>query len=195
MDLENKFYSVIAHGALLDQVYAMRYRSYRAENYIEPDSSARFSDQFDAQANCTSFLVYCGNEMVGSMRTCLYRPDSALTVPIMAVFDQEIRNSNGYDDVFVEINKFVIEPAFQRKGGLQIRFTLMAAVFEQILSHQAAAVYAAVRPEHMGFYKMFAGQCISAEKAYPKLNFKTVLMRSTGLDYANRILQRKLRRS
>jgi len=178
---------------MLDRVYTMRYRSYSAENYISENSSLEFKDEYDDQPNSSCFLAYYKNDVVGSMRTCVYNPAIGHPVPIMEIFDQEIRNSIGYDNIFVELNKFVIDPVFQRKGGLQTRFTLMDAVLEETLKQNAVAVFAAVRPEHVKFYKMFGSEIISDVKSYPHLSFKTVLMMSTKLDASNKFLKRKLR--
>lgn len=189
----NDYYSVIAKGPMLDRVYSMRYRSYSAEGYIEQNSSLKFIDEYDDKPNSICFLAYQKAKAIGSMRACVYEPSKKSLIPIMEVFDDEIRDNVGYDNTFVEMNKFVIDPTFQRKGGMHARLMLMGSVLNESMNRNATAVLVAVRPEHIRFYKIFGGKVISGIKSYPHLSFKTVLMACTELDSAEHILKSKLR--
>ncbi|QEY18778.1 hypothetical protein D0C16_24015 [Cellvibrio sp. KY-GH-1] len=191
---QNDYYSVIARGPMLDRVYGMRYRSYSAEGYIEENSSLKFIDEYDDKPNSICFLAYQGSKAIGSMRACVYNPSQKdLMIPVMEVFDKELRDNVGYDNVFVEMNKFVIDPTFQRKGGMQARLMLMGSVLNESLAKQATSVVVAVRPEHIRFYQLFGAKVISDIKSYPHLSFKTVLMVCTELDAADKLLRTKLR--
>lgn len=173
----NDYYSITAKGPMLDRVYSMRYRSYSAEGYIEHNSSLKFIDEYDGKPNSKCFLAYHRNNVVGSIRTCVYSPAKAdLEIPIMECFGKEIKNLIGYDEVFLEPNKFVIDPQFQRRGGLQARFLLLGTAVEEAIRQEAKNIVVAVRTEHIKFYQMFGGKLASDEKSYPHLNFKTVLM-------------------
>lgn len=187
------YYSVIAKGPMLDRVYSMRYRSYSAEGYIQENSSSKFIDEYDDKSNSVCFLAYQQTKAIGSMRACVYDPSEKSMVPVMEVFDEELRNNVGYDNIFVEMNKFVIDPTFQRKGGMHARLMLMGSVLTESISRQATAVVVAVRPEHTRFYQLFGGKVISGIKSYPHLSFKTVLMVCTGLEAADQMLKSKLR--
>lgn len=172
----NDYYSVIAKGPMLDRVYSMRYRSYSAEGYIEENSSQKFIDEYDNTPNSTCFLAYHRSSVVGSIRACVFNPSQGLNIPIMECFEKEIRNSIGYDGIFLEPNKFVVDPQFQRRGGIQARFLLLGTAVEEAARQNADNIVVAVRPEHIKFYQMFGGKLASEEKSYPHLNFKTVLM-------------------
>lgn len=190
----NDYYSVIAKGPMLDRVYSMRYRSYSAEGYIQENSSHKFIDEFDDKPNSVCFLAYQQTKAIGSMRACVYDPSvKNSVVPVMEVFDEELRNNVGYDNIFVEMNKFVIDPAFQRKGGMHARLMLMGSVLNESLQRNATSVVVAVRTEHIRFYELFGGKVISGIKSYPHLSFKTVLMVCTELEAADRMLRSKLR--
>lgn len=187
------YYSVIAKGPMLDRVYSMRYRSYSAEGYIEENSSLKFIDEYDNKPNSVCFLAYQKNKAIGSMRACVYQPSTESLLPVMEVFENEIRDHVGYDNILVEMNKFVIDPAFQRKGGMHARLTLMGSVLNESVNRDANAVLVAVRPEHTRFYQIFGAKIISGIKSYPHLSFKTVLMVCDDLDLAGTILRSKLR--
>lgn len=177
----NDYYSVIARGPMLDRVYSMRYRSYSAEGYIEENSSLKFIDEYDDKPNSTCFLAYHRSNIVGSIRTCVFDPKKGQSIPIMETFEKEIKNTIGYDGVFLEPNKFVVDPMFQRRGGIQTRFLLLGTAVEEAVRSNASSIVVAVRTEHIRFYQMFGGKLSSEEKSYPHLNFKTVLMVCTDV--------------
>ncbi|HTF97769.1 MAG TPA: hypothetical protein VL995_16655 [Cellvibrio sp.] len=190
----NDYYSVIAKGPMLDRVYGMRYRSYSADGYIKENTSQKFIDEYDDKPNSVCFLAYQQTKAIGSMRACVYDPSQENSmIPVMEVFDEELRNHVGYDNIFVEMNKFVIDPSFQRKGGMHARLMLMGSVLNESLKRNATSVVVAVRTEHIRFYQLFGGKVISDVKSYPHLSFKTVLMVCTELEAADRMLRRKLR--
>lgn len=190
---QNDYYSVIAKGPMLDRVYSMRYRSYSAEGYIAENSSLKFIDEYDNKPNSVCFLAYQKTKAIGSMRACVYDPSKENLIPVMEVFENEIRDNIGYDNILVEMNKFVIDPTFQRKGGMHARLMLMGSVLNESINRNAKAVLVAVRPEHTRFYQIFGGKVISGIKSYPHLSFKTVLMVCSDLDLAGNILRSKLR--
>jgi N-acyl-L-homoserine lactone synthetase len=190
----NNYYSVIAKGPMLDRVYSMRYRSYSSEGYIKENSSHKFIDEYDDKPNSICFLAYQQSKAIGSMRACIYDPTQENSiVPVMEVFDEELRNNVGYDNIFVEMNKFVIDPSFQRKGGMHARLMLMGSVLTESIKKNATSVVVAVRTEHIKFYQLFGGKVISGIKSYPHLSFKTVLMVCTELEAADKMLRNKLR--
>ena len=190
----NNYHTLVAKGPMLDRVYTMRYRSYSAEGYISENSSHKFIDEYDNKPNSVCFLAYQQTKAIGSMRACVYDPaDKNSIIPVMEVFDDELRDNVGYENVFVEMNKFVIDPTFQRKGGMQARLMLMGSVLTESINRNATSVVVAVRTEHVKFYQLFGGKVISDIKSYPHLSFKTVLMVCEDLEAADRMLRNKLR--
>lgn len=189
---QSDYYSVIAKGPMLDRVYSMRYRSYSAEGYIEENSSLKFIDEYDNKPNSTCFLLYHQNKAVGSMRTCVFDSSERLAVPVMDVFDEEIRNTIGYGSTFVEVNKFVIDPTFQRKGGVEARMLLVGTVVEEAIRKGSSSIVIAVRPAHVRFYKMLGCHQISDAKSYPHLSFKTVLMACTDIQWSRNFIRSKV---
>jgi N-acyl-L-homoserine lactone synthetase len=188
----NDYYSAIAKGPMLDRVYSMRYKSYSAEGYIEENSSLKFIDEYDDKPNSTCFLLYHQNKAIGSMRTCVFDPSEHITVPVMEIFDDEIRGNIGYDNTFVEVNKFVIDPTFQRKGGVEARMLLVGTVVEEAIRRGSSSILIAVRPAHVRFYKMLGCNQISDAKSYPHLTFKTVLMACTDIQWSRNFIRSKV---
>lgn len=170
------YQSTRAYGPFLDSVYLLRYASYRAQDYIDKNVSGRFMDKYDSMTNCTSFLTYKDEKLIGSIRICAYHPNSGQTIPVMESFNKELSHHIGLDKSFVEINRFVVHPDFQRKGGVLARFSIYKNALDEIDKIGPAYVVAAVREEHVRFYKILGFEPISDVKPYPGLNFKTVLM-------------------
>lgn len=172
----NDYYSLAAKGPMLDRVYSMRYKSYSAKDYIEKNASHKFMDEYDAKPNCTSFLTYYKNKPFGSVRTCVFNPELQNSVPVMEVFGNEIGNAIGYDSTLIEANRLVIDPSFQDKAGAVARMHVYENIVTSIIAHDAKYLIAGIRTEHIKFYKFMHFDVMSEERAYPLLNFKTVLV-------------------
>jgi len=120
-----RYSSVKANGRLLDDVFSLRYNAYIEDGSIEKNNTQRFFDEYDHLPNCQSFLTYLDEELIGSIRACQYIPNRHEDVPVMEIFKKEIEEAIGLNKSFVESNKFVIAPEFQRKGGMRARFHLV----------------------------------------------------------------------
>lgn len=176
------YYSIEARGPLLDKVYSMRYRSYGRENYIDENVSEKFMDEFDAMPNCTSYLMYSEKKAVASIRSCVFTPEKEHVIPVMDIFSNEIGEGVGFDNPIIEANKFVVDPNFQKRGGIQARFSLFKNIADAIQRENAGCLLAAVRPAHVKFYKMLYFKPMSEVKSYPHLKFKTLLLACTDVE-------------
>lgn len=189
------YHSVRAEGQLLDSVYALRYRAYSAQNFIKKNDSERFIDKYDAMTNSTSFLTYKGEKLIGSIRISAYHPNSDYTIPVMENFSEELSSHIGLNKPFVEINRFVVNPAFQRSGGVRARFSIYKNALDQVIQLQPAFVVAAVREEHVRFYKMLNFEPISDFKLYSGVSFKAVLMAGSDVAGAREFILSKCNKS
>lgn len=185
---QTDYNTIAATGPMLDRVYSMRYRSYSNQGYVNKNSSQKFIDDYDVMPNCTSYLMYQNRKAVASIRACLYSPESDTPVPCMEIFKEELAQNIGFDSSFVEVNKFVVDPEFQRRGGKKARLLLFSSIVKETFDNDAKNVVIAVRPEHINFYKMFYCKTISEVKVYPHLNFETVLMACTDLERAKKLI-------
>ena len=171
-----EYYSTVARGSMLDTVYSMRYASYSAENYIEKNSSRKFMDEYDSMPNCTSYLTYFGKKAIGSIRSCIYKPEEQLSIPVINVFEEELKNSVSFDNVIIEANKFVIDLSFQKHGGVKARLSIFRNIANSLLENKAKYLVAGVRSAHIKFHKSLYFEPASEIKVYPHLKFKTVLV-------------------
>jgi len=100
----------------------------------------------------------------------------------MKIYEKEIQQEIGLDKTFIEANRFVVHPDFQRKGGIQARFSIYRNIVTEADRVNANCVLAAVREEHVRFYRLVNFAPISELKAYRGLKFKTILMACFDLD-------------
>ena len=176
------YQSLEARGPMLDRVYSMRYRSYSAQDYIDKCSTEKFMDEYDAMPNCKSFLLYSGKKAIGSIRSCLYTPESKLNIPVMDVFPEELGKEVGYDKIMIEANKFVVDPEFQKKGGVKARYSIYSNIADQLIDERADVLVAGIRTEHLAFYKKLFFKPASDIREYPHLKFKTLLVVCEDVD-------------
>jgi hypothetical protein len=189
----NRYTSIIASGPLMDKVFRLRYRSYRADNYIEENSTARLMDKYDSQCHCISYLTYSYADLLGSIRCCVFSPALQLRVPAMEVFGEEIEKTIGLDAAFLEVNKFVVNPDFQNRGGMGAKFAIYRNVISAVDESKSSCVIVAVRPEHVQFYKLMFYERISETKPYPGVRFETVLMICRDLEPARRFIEKRIK--
>lgn len=184
-----------ATGPLLDIVFKMRYQSYSEEHFIEQNSSKLFMDEYDGTPNSTSYLTFHNQKAIGSIRGCFYDPDKSFSIPIADVFYDELKEAVGFDRSMMEINKFVIAPHFQRRGGLRARFMLYDNVVSAAVEKKAEFLVAGVREEHIDYNrKMFGFELASDLRSYPHLKFKTALMICTDIESIKQNIDKKLKR-
>eukprot|EP01024_Parvocaulis_polyphysoides_P048782 TRINITY_DN46708_c0_g1_i5.p3 TRINITY_DN46708_c0_g1~~TRINITY_DN46708_c0_g1_i5.p3 ORF type:complete len:256 (-),score=7.10 TRINITY_DN46708_c0_g1_i5:633-1400(-) len=190
------YYTERAQGPLLDKVFSMRYRSYSEAGHIDPCVSGKFMDEYDGRPNSKSYLLYGQKKKkkkpVGSIRVCMFDPKESHGVPAMEMYRDEIKKEIGYENRFVEVNRFVIDPRFQRLGGMQARFRIFELGVDKALEAGASCILVAVRPEHVRFYKMLFGRPISESKPYHNVKFNTVLVACTEIEKTKEFISSKL---
>lgn len=190
----NPYTNRVAMGPLLDTVFKMRYESYSGKEFIEENNSKLFMDEYDGLANSTSYLTFHNQKAIGSIRGCMYDPTKELPIPIADVFYHEIENAIGFNHSMLEINKFVIAPHFQRRGGLRARFMIYDNVVSSAVEQGAEFLVAGVREEHIEYNKaMFGFELASDLRSYPHLKFKTALMMCTDIESVKRKIDSKLK--
>lgn len=192
--LGNQYRSVEASGPLLDKVFSLRYKSYRADNYIQENGTAKLIDKYDGQSNCASYLTYSSGSLLGSIRCCVFSPDRQLAIPAMEVFHKQIQEYVGIGEILLEVNKFVVDPAFRKSGAIGAKFAIYSNVIGAVDRSKSSCVIVAVRPDHIRFYKTMFYEQVSGEKPYPGLDFKTVLMVCRDLEPARNLIEKQKKR-
>ncbi len=175
---EIQYTSINANGVLLDKVFSLRYKSYLSDGFLEPNPTEKFMDNLDSHENCQSFLTYANHHIVGSMRSCMYTPQNPIKLPVLEQFYGEIRDYVGLEKPLIEINRFVVDPDFQKRSGFKTLFNLFNKSVDHIIENKVECVLASVREEHLSFYKRLGFETVTNAEAkpYPLLKFKSILI-------------------
>lgn len=169
--------------------FALRYKSFLADGYIEANPSGLFSDAYDAVPGSYIVVIYSGTEAVGSARACTMdvvdESSPARAVPANAVFAEEVGElvrrvpDAGRPKRVMEIGRLVTHPAFTANYGLV--FLLFRLVGHLIRELDADVVLSCVRQNHVPFYNRLRFELIAGPRSYPGVKFDTYLMTSTRL--------------
>lgn len=167
-------------------VFALRYKSFLADGYIEANPSGLFSDPYDHVPGSHIVVLYSGTEAIGSTRACVMDIDgtsSAKAIPANAVFAEEIDDlvrrapDRGRPKRVMEVGRLVTHPAFATNYGLV--FLLFRLVGHLIRELDADVVLSCVRQNHIPFYSRIYFEPIAGPRSYPGVKFDTYLMAST----------------
>lgn len=160
----------------LQNVARLRYQCYRSVDAIRENEREEFQDLYDAQTNTKSCMVFEDNQLVGSIRACVYAAELGnMAIPAFEVYKEDIRQSIGLDKVIVESNRFVIT---QEKADSKILFKVpFRFIVLNINKFDADYVITAVREKHVPLYQRFLTmEPISQPKKYPGIDVNMVLM-------------------
>jgi acyl-CoA synthetase (AMP-forming)/AMP-acid ligase II/acyl carrier protein len=155
--------------------FRLRYAAYAGKGYIPPTSDEEFSDEYDDQPNCSTFLIQRAESLIGSIRTCVYLgTDGWNLIPALDTFRDDIGEFTVQcPPPWVEANRFVLSPG---ETAVEIKWALFGAVAEVADKHQCRQILAAVRPEHVRFYESLGFRTVSQERKYHKVAFTAVLL-------------------
>lgn len=174
---------------LKELVYKIRYESYIPDNHIDARKDQKLSDIYDGMKNCHSYIIYQNDEPVGTIRSCVYSSKyNWVKIPVLDIFAEEISSNIEKNKTLIEINKLTILPKFQKKF-LLYSMGLFRNILINTYQYHADYLLAAVRTNHIRFYKNIFLLPISKEKVYPGVKFKTVLLAGDVNKYRNIFLK------
>ena len=175
----------IGRLAVADEVkrdaYRIRYRSYVAGGYIQPNSTGLFSDIYDEMPNAKTIVIYDREVPVASVRTCTFARGTDLTSPAREVFPEEVeallaQNTDAFGGRGIETNRLVRSPEAENNQGLVFLLFRMAA-YVAICSHSQVH-FACARSNHAPFYKRMGYEAASGLRPYPGLTCEMRLLES-----------------
>jgi len=164
--------------------WMLRHAAYSSHGFIETNANGMFMDECDHYASTKVVVVYRNNSPIGTVRVCLYAPESGIdganSIPAMDVFHDEITNLLQATPPVrrgpraVEVMRLATHPDIGSEREPALALFLMAGYLT--LHFQANAVVCAVRRHHMPFYRRVGLQKMTEPRAYPKLKFETGLL-------------------
>jgi N-acyl-L-homoserine lactone synthetase len=165
--LRKSRYRVISQEQDLEEVFRLRYQCYRAEKTIARNERCVMSDAFDHSENC----VHVGVEFEGRIEAAIRLHLVSLhgrTSPSLEVFP-EILQEVEQGKTVLDTTRFVIAPT-ARKERVPLNFLVLRIPFLATMFYGIDVALAAVRAEHVPFYRRYLGYDAAIEpRAYPGL--------------------------
>lgn len=171
-----------------DQVYRLRYESYLASGYIEPNETGRFVDDYDAMSNSRTIVIYKNDIPLASVRVSLLVAGTDLRSPGADTFPEAVERllltaskSAIGPGRGLELTRLVRSPAALNNQGL-VFLLYRVAGYLGMMAH-AQVGFACVRKNHVSFYRRLGYQPETDLRLYPGLNCQMQLMSSNRQRY------------
>jgi hypothetical protein len=167
--------------------YRLRYDSYLASGYIQPNETGLFQDLYDELPNCQTVVIYDEGVPSASVRVCSLAFGSRKRSPASDAFPEEVRKllneqtAIGTGARGIETTRLVRGPAADNNQGLVFLLYRMAG-FLGMAAH-THVLLACVRRNHAPFYKRLGYEAVTEPRAYPGLNCPMQLMACTRRRY------------
>lgn len=160
---------------LREEIFALRYRSYRKERAIAANHSEAFEDEFDYQSNHVLWALTSEEKVVGSIRTTWFQRGEKELIPEMKTYSQEISALVPDGCTVLSGNRLVTDPDLSMRSAqfviLLLRHHMMVAALK------ADWAVAAARTNHVAFYRrLLMLEKASSPKVYPGLLCQMHLM-------------------
>ncbi|MFL5251557.1 MAG: N-acyl amino acid synthase FeeM domain-containing protein [Rhodopila sp.] len=167
--------------------YRLRYDSYLASGFIEPNETRQFQDIYDDLPNCETTVLYDQGEPVASVRTCTLAFGSRQRSPAMDTYPEQVTTllarhaADGFSGRGLETTRLVRSPAAENNQGLVFLLYRLAGYVGMIAHTQV--LLACVRQNHVSFYKRLGYEAVTEPRAYPGLKCPMLLMSCTRQRY------------
>ena len=136
-----------------EAIYRMRYRGYMKEGFAPADTPEIFKDEYDDMSNSCSIGLHIGDELVASIR-CHVGNSAYPGIPLMHGWEDVVQPFFDRGHVVIDFSRFVVESQFSKLYGKLPFVTLRLAALLS-LHVSADTAFAAIREEHMPFYKRY----------------------------------------
>jgi hypothetical protein len=162
--------------ALRRQAYRIRHAAYATDGHISPRDDGMFVDPYDDHENSETHVLHASGLAIGSVRTTVYCAQMAhAPVPSLDVFADVLWDSIDRDSRFVELTRLSIIPE-AREHHPRATLALFGNSTHVADEKHCQYMVAAVREEHVRFYRHLCFELVAAPRCYPGLNFTTALM-------------------
>lgn len=181
--LERTEYRRCDKGEDLEDIYRLRYKSYRSNDMIPDSENHTITDELDEAPNVHRFGVYIDQQLVSTMRihhVTRQTPQSAST----KAFGDIVHPMLAAGDTFVCMSRQASDPEWSKVYS-QLPYLTMRLAGMACYYFQAPYGLSVVREDHAGFYKrIYHSEQISDARGYPGVFNKVILFRTNA--YANR---------
>ncbi len=175
--LERAEYRRCDKGEDLEDIYRLRYKSYRLSDMVSESPDHSIHDELDEAPNCYKFGIYVDGVFVSTLRihhACAATPQS----PSTTVYGDILRPMMAKRLSFVDPSRFAADPDWSRVYP-QIPYLTLRLAGMACFHFEAPYCLSTIREEHAGFYRrIYCSEQIGELRNYPGLNYPVVLYRA-----------------
>ncbi|PSJ53073.1 N-acyl amino acid synthase FeeM domain-containing protein [Kumtagia ephedrae] len=176
--LERTEYRRCDKGEDLEDIYRLRYKSYRLSDMVSDIPEQMIHDALDEAPNCYKFGIYVDGFLVSTLRIH-HVSGKAPFSPSTMVYGDILRPQLAAGDTFIDPSRFAADPEWSRVYP-QIPYLTLRLAGMACFHFQAPYCLSTIKEEHVGFYKrIYRSEQIGELRDYPNLNYPVVLYRAT----------------
>ena len=157
-------YRRVASERYRRDVFRLRHDAYLREGAIAARPDGLFTDEVDDSENTSVFGIEVDGELMSSIRVSVSTPDMP-EIPTARVFPEQLEPEIDAGRVIVDPTRFVVDHASSRRFP-ELPYVTLRLGWMAMAHFEADLLLAAVRPEHVAFYRRFWS---SSEAASPRL--------------------------
>lgn len=189
MLLERAEYRRCDKGEDLEDIYRLRYKSYRMTDMVPENPAHTVHDDLDETENCYKFGIYIDGHLVSTLRIHHATHETPAS-PSTTVYGDVLRPQLAAGATFIDPSRFAADLEWSRVYPqlpyLTLRLAGMACFY-----FEAPYCLSTIRPEHAGFYRrIYKSEQIGELRDYPGLNYQVVLYRADVESIRERSFQR-----
>lgn len=175
--LERTEYRRCDKGEDLEDIYRLRYKSYRLSDMVSEQPDHTIHDDLDDAPNCYKFGIYVDSVLVSTLR--IHHASRATPQsPSTTVYGDILRPMMASGLSFVDPSRFAADPDWSRVYP-QIPYLTLRLAGMACFHFEAPYCLSTIREEHAGFYKrIYCSEQIGELRNYPGLNYPVVLYRA-----------------
>lgn len=164
-------------GEDLEDIYRLRYKSYRLSDMVSEQAEHTIHDALDEAENCHKFGIYIDGTLVSTLR--VHHADAQTPCsPSTMVYGDILRPMMAEGASFVDPSRFAADPEWSRVYP-QIPYLTLRLAGMACFHFGAPFCLATIREDHAGFYKrIYESRQIGGLRSYPGLNYPVVLYRA-----------------
>lgn len=175
--LERTEYRRCDKGEDLEDIYHLRYKSYRSNDMVPDNENHTISDELDEAPNVYRFGVYVDGTLVSTLRIHHVTLNTPMS-PSTKAFGDIVFPMLEQGHAFICPSRFASDPEWSRVLP-QIPYITLRLAGMACFHFKAPYCLSTIREDHAGFYKrIYYSERISEPRPYPGVFNKVVLYRA-----------------
>ncbi|MGV8840010.1 MAG: N-acyl amino acid synthase FeeM domain-containing protein [Bauldia sp.] len=167
--LDRVDYRVVISDADREEVFRLRYESYRREDGVGARFDRRLSDRYDDLDNTTIVAMYIDGEVAGTVRVSVATA-AHTEFPAMEVFPDLLEPHLAEGKTLVDPTRMATKEDFSKAYPGLMPYLLIRVPWMIAEYYRADAIIAGVRAEHRAFYRRtFGSRQLGEGRLYPTL--------------------------